>query len=219
MIGVAMSVAVAILATGCSVTKNNIRQDADGYHNTGWQVGTPTIDTHTPGMTFRRPVMMRAPGAGYQEKQPVAPQQKKSSAKKQQLGQGTVVPDVSGICPTGAIQVASSEWSSASSVENLHQQVAEPEQAEPQPQYLMAWEEGASQVAQPGQSVIWHGGVWVGGWGDGYSYGAYPWGERHRYRTIVRYGGHGDYRAWGHQSPPRSRGGAHPANQRPRQHR
>ena len=179
----ALSVVVVILATGCAATKNNIHMDEKGYSNTGWQFGTPTIDTHTPGMNFRKPVMMPAP-AGYQNQQTQpAPQQNQWQPQGQpqalqqnqqpSTGQSMVVPDVSSICPTCDVQVASSDWSGSSSgnVQPARQQYPQVSQQQSQPQYLMAWEEGASEAAQPGQSVIWYGGTWTAGWGDGCSSG------------------------------------------------
>ena len=153
-----MSVMVVMLATGCAVTKNNITQDASGYRNTSFQIGTPTIDTHTPGMHFKKPVMIPVPTGAPQPKQLSQAQ----GQQDQQVQGAVVVPDVSSICSTCDVQVASSDWTSSTP---NNQQTQDLQASEPKPQYLMAWEEGASQ-ASPG-NVIVHDGIWGNGWVTG----------------------------------------------------
>jgi len=156
-----MSVMVVMLATGCAATKNKIHQDANSYSNESWQFGTPTLDTRTPSLHFKKPVMIPVPaGANKQSKQQLS----QAQGQQQQVQGAVVVPDVSSICSTCDVQVASSDWTS-STPKNLRQPAAN-QALEPEPQYLMAWEEGASQ-ASPGNVIvhdgIWRGNSWVGG--------------------------------------------------------
>ena len=175
----ALSVMVVILATGCAATKNNIHMDANGYSNTGWQFGTPTIDTHTPGMNFRKPVMMPVL-AGYQN-QPTQPAPQRPVQHQVPSQQGTfqgvqqgrmVLPDVSGICPTcGDMNVASPEWKYPAHV--VQQPVPQPAPSF-QPQRVVYYNNDPS----------WYGNVCVGG-----SFGS-PWGYTGS-RNSDRFGGSG----------------------------